>query len=395
MEKNEINQFQIDNIYKYLIDNKNLLVNMNLSLDSHEISKSLTGSLNRLLMGTKTKLSEIYDSISNNFDEMNNKIQTIENQLKQFNNEQKLGYFIDPDNIFLIVFFKQFTYIQNLISEISHAINSNVNFVFIYFYIISKIYDEPDKITSNYVFIIQKIINSNNFTSHFNNSDRLKDFISENNINKIYFVTKTIYSFDKDFSKLIDDLKKEKIDEYMKNNITDYSDSYKNIEIDFKNIKGGNDNSDIFYNIEQKYIKKKEYLLLQKRNIDVSSLFNPEYLEIIFKDGISIELWYGYNLFIYKRFIFDFNDYQSKINEIIKQKQLDDLYLLNLNYLNDLDVPDAGILLPGIIGGGKNNQINNKNVSNDNYCFYKNKYLKYKNKYINLKNKYLLKKLQL
>lgn len=393
MEKKEINQFQIENIYKYITDNKNLLVNMNLSLDSHEISKSLTGSLNRSLMGTKTTLSEIYDSISNNFDEMNNKIKIIENQLKQFNNEQQLGYFIDPDNIFVIVFFKQFTYIQNIISEIYHAINSNVNFVFIYLYLISKIYDEPDKITSNYVFIIQKIINSNNFTNHFNNGDRLKDFLNENNINKIYFMTKTIYSFDKDFSKLIDDLKKEKRDEYTKNNITDYSDSYKDIENKFKNIKGGHDNSDIFYNIEQKYTKKKEYLLLQKRNIDVSSLFNSDYLELIFKDGISIELWYGYNLFIYKRFIFDFNDYQSKINEIIKQKQLDDFYLLNLDYLNDLDVPDAGILLPSIIGGGKNNQINNQDFINNDYYLYKNKYLKYKNKYINLKNKYLSKKL--
>ena len=51
MDINEFTEFTIDNISKYLTYNKNILVGMNLGLNSYEISKSLTGSLNRSLIG--------------------------------------------------------------------------------------------------------------------------------------------------------------------------------------------------------------------------------------------------------------------------------------------------------------------------------------------------------
>jgi hypothetical protein len=383
MNKNEIIEFSIENIDKFLNENKNILVNMNLSLDSHEISKSLTGSLNRSLMGNKTKLSEVYDYISNNFDEISNKVKIIEDKIKEFNNQQKSGYFIDPDNILLLVFFKQFIYVQKLILEISTAINAHINLIFIYTYLISKLYDQPH-ITSNYIFIIQKMIKEENFDRDycgiFKNFDKeycneFKNFISENNINKIYFIINNIYQSDTIFSKLVEELKNKKIEEYIKINIVDYSDSEEKIKKEYKNIKGGESDTDKFYNIEQKYIIEKNYLLLTKRDIDISTLYSEDFLNFILKDSISVELWFGYNLFIYKRFNFNFNDYQIKINEIIKNK-LDNIYLLNVNYLKDLDVPDAGILLPSMIGGFNNN---NKH--------YRDKYLKYKKKYLALKQK--------
>jgi len=82
-------------------------------------------------------------------------------------------------------------------------------------------------------------------------------------------------------------------------------------------------------------------------------------------------LWFGYNLFIYKRFEFNFEEYQIKINEMLKSKGYEHIYILNLNYLNDIDMPDAGIL--PIVGGS--------NMNKDYYT----KYIKYKIKYLKLK----------
>ena len=379
MDINEFTEFTIDNISTYLTHNKNILVGMNLGLDSHEISNSLTSSLNRSLIGTKTKLSEIYDSIANNFDDMTNKVKIIEEKIKEFNIEQKLGYFIDVDNIIILVFYKQFIYIQKLILEIHNSIISNINLVYINFYLISKLYDEPDKISSNYIDILKKLINNPNFENQYGN--RLKEFLNSNSLDIIFNIIKIIYNSDNEFSKLIDDLKKDKIDEYKKNNINDRSESYEEIEKEFKKISGGADSeADVFNKIEIKYSNKKNYILLQKRNIDISNLLNLDNINLILQESISIELWHGYNLFIYKRFNYDFKDYQSKINQIIIEKHFDEIYLLNLDYLNDLNVPDAGILLPSVIGG-----------SNDLNDSYYSKYIKYKNKYITLK-KYLTNK---
>ena len=394
----EFTEFTIDNISKYLTDNKNVFIEMNLGLDSHEISKSLTGSLNRSIIGIKSKLSDIYDSIANNFDDMTNKVKIIEDNIRDFNSKEKLGYFIDTDNIILLVFYKQFIYIQKLILEINYLINSNINLVYINFYLISKLYDEPNKISSNYIYILKKLINNQNFENDY--GSKLKEFLNSNSLDIIFNIIKIIYNLDNDFSKLIDDLKKEKIDEYKKNNITDHSESYEEIEKQFKNISGGNDSeADIFNKIEQKYNQKKNYILLQKRNIDI---LNIENINLILSESISIELWHGYNLFIYKRFNYDFKAYQSKINEFIKQKQLDEIYLLNLDFLNDLDVPDAGILLPSIIGGSNdrvvslhNSIFNSKTIgpikiidSIELNKSYHSKYIKYKNKYIRLKNNF-------
>jgi len=374
MSKNEIIEFSIDNIPVYLNDNKDKLIKMNLSLDRHEISKSLTISLNRSLMGTKTKLADVYDLMMNNFDDVSDKVNIIEKKINEFNSEQKYEYFVDPENILYLVFFKQILYIQNLISDIYIYIGSNINLVFIYSYLISKLYNEPEKISSNYVFIIEKIMNGSNFSSNYDN--RLKEFFNNKTIGKIFLMIKIIYVSDTDFDKLLIDINNEKMEEYKKNNNTDMSDSWKEIEKESKNTIGGAIN---IYELEQKFEKKRNYLMIKKRDIIIANLYNPDNVNILLVDSISIELWYGYNLFIYKRFNFDFKDYQTKINEIINSNGLDNIYLLNLDYLNDIDAPDAGMLLPSIIGG-----------SNSNNKSYYAKYIKYKNKYLNLKNNHTL-----
>lgn len=98
---------------------------------------------------------------------------------------------------------------------------------------------------------------------------------------------------------------------------------------------------------------------------------------MIFKDGISIELWFGYNLFLYKRFEFNFEEYQKNINEQLKINGYDVIYTLNLNYLNNINIPDAGILP---MKGG--NFIFKKKSYDKEYYF---KYIKYKEKYLKLK----------
>lgn len=364
--------FQLDIISTYLKDNKDKLINMGLSLDRYEISKSLTISLNRMIMGNKTKLIDVYDLITNNFDDISKKIKLIEEKIKYFNSQQKYEYFIDPEKILFVVFYKQIVYIKKLINNIYDYLNSNINLVFIYSYMISKLYNEPYTISSNYIFIIKKIIQDTSFLSNYD--DSLKKLLSPEIIDKIFDMINVIYNVDDDFIKLFNELENKKMEEYKKNNSIDYSDSYKEIEREAKNIKGGG-NAKI-YDIENNFQKTRDYMFVQKRKINIEQLYNVDNFNLIFQNGISIELWFGYNLFIYKRFDFNFEEYQIKINELLKSKGYQQIYLLNLNYLNDIDTPDAGII--PIIGGTSSN--------NTYYNKYYIKYIKYKNKYLKLKN---------
>ena len=363
---NKITDLQLDSIPTYLKDNKEKIINMGLTLDRYEISKSLTISLNRMLMGINTNLVDVYDFIMDNFDNVSNKIKLIEDKIKYFNSEQKFEYFIDLEKILYIVFYKQIVYIKKLIDDIYNYINSNINLVFIYSYLISKLYNEPNNISYNYIFIINKIISDTSFLSNYD--IKLKKFLCPKIIDKIFFIIKIIYSADTDFIKLLTNLENKKMEEYKKNNSIDYSDSYKELEKEAKNIKGGTIN---IYDIENNYQKTRDFMFVQKRKINIDVLYNVDNFNLIFQNDISIELWFGYNLFIYKRFEFNFEEYQTKINEMLKSKGYEHIYILNLNYLNDIDIPDAGII--PIIGG------NNINME------YYTKYIKYKNKYLKFK----------
>ena len=377
MEVNKFSDFSIDTIPIYLKDTKEKLINMGIPLDRYEISKSLTISLNRMLMGDKTELINVYDSMMKNFDEIGNKIKSIEEKIEKFNSEQKFEYFIDPEKILYIVFFKQIVYVKTLITDIQDYINSNINLVFIYSYLISKLYNEPNKVSSNYIFILNKIIADTTFLSNYD--EKLKKLIAPEIIDKIFTIIKIIYNADIDFIKLLEEFENKKLEEYKKNNSIDYSDSYKEIEKEAKNIKGGM--VDI-YNIEDNFQKTRNFMFVQKRIINIQELYNQDTLDIIFQNGISIELWFGYNLFIYKRFEFNFDEYQSNVNGIVKAKGLEQNYLLSLNYLNDINAPDAGILP---MTGGNTHTLNKSNSLNINYY---SKYIKYKNKYLKLKNNF-------
>lgn len=167
-----------------------------------------------MLMGNKTKLADIYDMMTNNFDKLENKIKLIENKISNFNSEQKFEYFIDIEKIMYVVFFKQIVYIKKIINDVYNYINSNINLVFVYSYLISKLYNELETITSNYIFILNKIIDDVSFLSNYD--DRLKKFLAHDIINKIYTIIKIIFNVDGDFIKLIEELENKKMDEYKK-----------------------------------------------------------------------------------------------------------------------------------------------------------------------------------
>lgn len=360
----DFTNFSIDNIPTFLTDNKELLVNMNMLLDRHEISKSLCISLNRSIMGSKTKLSDVYDLMINNFEDISNKVVLIEKKIKEFNTSQDYKYIVDPANILYIIFFKQILYVKKLLSKLHEYIKSNINLVFIYSYLIFNLYDEPKKISSNYIFIINQMITNSSLISEYD--ERIKELLKIEIIDKIFLMIKIIYDSDPEFAKLLEDLKNQKMEECKKNNAIDLSDSFKEIENSVKGLKGGNVN---IYELEEKFEKKRIYLLSQKRKIILTNLYSHDNINIILVQPLTIELWFGYNLFIYKRFNFDFKEYQTNINKILETNGFDQMYLLNLDYLNDIDAPDAGIIFPSLIGGLNNGKYYIK------YCKYKNKYL--------------------
>lgn len=384
MSEIEFTDFQLDSIPTFLKANKEKIINMDLTLDRYEVSKSLTISLNRMLMGDKTKLSDIYNSMINNFEDTKIKIKLIEDKIKYFNSEQKFEYFVDGEKILYLVFYKQIQEVRKIIRDIHDYLESNINLVFIYSYLISKLYiNKPNDIVVNYIFIINKIIQDISSKSIYD--EELKKFLNPQIIDKIFIIIQIIYNADIDFIKLLSDLDNEKINAYKKRNSIDYSNTYKELEKEVKSMKGGDIN---ISDIEIKFQKKKDYILMQKRKIDINILTDNNNLNMILQNCISIELWFGYNLFIYKRFEFNFEEYKTKINKLLDSKEFEPIYHLGLNFINDIDAPDAGILLMTdtntlpIVGGYRLYKDTNN---------YYTKYIKYKHKYIqfkkNLKNK--------
>ena len=476
MSKNddESIQFSYDKISEYLNVNKKKLVEMNLNLDTHQISVELTNSLNRCLLGNKAFLSDVYYDMVKDFDTEGNNVKIIQNQINIFNSdkENKFKYFVDPEEILYIVFYKQILYIDNLIHNVNSYIKSGINLVFIYAYLISKLYDEPNNVTSNYVFILGEKFKKNsenktNINEKDNEDKKLEDFFSPVVIDKVYSIIKIIYSSDPTFEKLISNIHRMKIEEYKKNNTIDISESIKEIELRGKNIHifdidskvkkykdkitdvsktinrdkiindennmlGGNpDNNDILklsnqdednklggklnnkdnvnenivvdvnkdnknnvienvdensdvniINIENNFRKIKELILIQQREINIGNLYSDENIEIIFKDSISIEVWFGYNLFVHKRFIYNFADYSKIINEYISKNKIPEIYKLSSDKLDDINIPYVNNNYVDI----NHIEINQNLLGGTDGNYYKIKYLKYKSKYHYLKN---------
>ncbi len=372
----ENNDFIIDNIPEYLKSSIKEYINMDINLDRYQISKSLTFSLNRKLLGDKKDISQIYDWIISDFDKKTNYITEIEKKINDFNSSSynNFTYFIDPQKIAIIVLFKQILFIDELVQNIQKYIKLDYNLVFIYAYLISKLYDTPE-ISTSYIFIINKKL-SNSTTTDYSNKSEFNVLLEKKNLDKIFLIINLVNDSDTKYTEFLNKINQQFLKKYKDEySIIDESDSLKEIKNKYK-LSGGTVD---FNKIENDFFKEKQALILLKRDIDISKLLNLDNFEKIFFNGISLELWFGYNLFLYKRFNFDLKQYIDKINQFIESNNIELSYKLNLNFMNDVDIPEVGFIPThsnNIIGG------NFTNHKQDNYKF---KYLKYKNKYLNLK----------
>ena len=147
------NELSIDNINEYLVNIKNILIKMNIKLDSQEINKFLALSLNNSLFSlidTNYNKNLSFQILYDNWEDVTKTIPNVEKQIRQFNKEQDYEYYVNIEDVIYLVFYKQIKYVNEIINEITQYLNFGVNPVYIYTFIIQSFYDEPSYI-ENYI----------------------------------------------------------------------------------------------------------------------------------------------------------------------------------------------------------------------------------------------------
>jgi hypothetical protein len=380
--------FSIDIIDTYLANTKNMLIKMNILLDTHEINKCLANSLNRALLKNDVDIENIYTSMTSKWDEIIASVPIIEEKIRTFNKSENYEYYVDMEDVFYLVFYKQIEYVKKMLMETVLYLNSNVNLIFIYTFIIQAFYDEPTVFSNNYIFILSKIVNS----SEYSGIETIRDFFSEAKIKKLGQILNLIYSSDPKFNELIERIRNEKIT-FIKEDI------HVPIDKNFNNFnclnKGETSASEVreselarpsngegkkFYSktrdievIEREFSKLKCDMLFERRDINIEKIYEG-LTHLLIDDGLIIrELWLGLMLFLYKKYTFNFDEFQKQVSQILKTNNYGQAFIPSTDTFKDLDLPDS-IYVMGQTGGNTTN--------------YFNKYLKYKAKYLNLLKKY-------
>ena len=404
--------FTIDDIDRYLLNTKNMLIKMNILLDTHEINKCLANSLNRALLKNDTHIENIYNNMHSKWDEITSSISTIEEKIRSFNKSQKYEYYVDCEDVFFLVFYKQIEYVKKILTETIIYLNSNVNLIFIYTFIIQAFYDEPNIFSNNYIFILSKIVNS----VEYNNLETIKDFFSEIKIIKLGYILNLIYASDIKFSDLIAKINDDKIafikedirvpidknynnynclnkgvdEEYVKEDVKEEEEkdsessfrmesfskssnnSFKKLDVNLESAKTTVSKTRDIEVIETKFVKLKCDMLFDRREINIGKIYDG--LHHLLTDGGQIirELWLGVMLFLYKKYTFNFDEFNKQVTQLLKSTSYGQDFIPSTDTFKDLDLPDS-IYVSNQTGG-------NKNV-------YFAKYLKYKTKYLNLLRK--------
>jgi hypothetical protein len=393
-------EFSIDSIDSYLLNTKNMLIKMNILLDTHEINKCLANSLNRALLQNYVTIEDIYKHISDNWDQITESIPKIEEKIRNFNKSQNYEYYVDMEDVFYIVFYKQIEYVKKILMETLLYLNSNVNLIFIYTFVIQAFYDEPNIFSNRYIFILNKLVNEENF----GNTQIIKEFFQENKIKNLGFVLSLLYESDSKFSDLIENIRNDKIS-FIKFDIrvpidknynnyncvnktqTDQStdNEYSNTPLDGEKIstKSSGTNyilSKSIFNstrdieiIEKEFNKLKCNMLFEKRDISIEKIISG--LQKLLSNEVKIarELWLGIMLFLYKKYTFDFDEFKKQVVQLLNANSYDEEFIPSTDTFKDLNLPDSIYVL-------KQNGGNINNKSN-----YFDKYLKYKAKYLKLK----------
>ena len=370
-------QFNIDNINQYLNNIKHILIKMNIQLDSQEINKFLAQSLNNSLFDNKFNKDTAFNFI---IEQDNNtvNIESIKIQIREFNKEQKYEYYVNIEDVQYLVFYKQIKYVREIINEIIQYLNFYVNPVYIYTFIIQSFYDEP-RIVTNYIYFIKKI------RENLNN-DKINKFLEDSKISKLNKILENIYTFDEEFSKLnilnfnnrIKFIKEGIIISTLSypNNYNCQENKLGNNSIKVKHLdkysqdENDNYNKDI-ENLEKEFYTLKCEILFKLRPIKLDEQFNNKINDVLLNDSIiTLDLWLGFILFLYKKFNFKHDEFNKIINDMIKANNLDENYNLKLDYFEDLTIA----------------KYEYTNQDGCNISYFK-KYLKYKTKYLNLLRK--------
>lgn len=396
-------KFSIENLQNFLSETKDILIKMNILLDTNEINKCLSTSLNRELLKNNIDNENIFNHINNDWDNISTLIPTIENNVREFNKSENYKYYVDMEEVLYIMFYRQIKYVKNILNDTIKYLNSNVNLIYIYTFVIQAFYDEPIIYSENYMFILGKLLE----TADYSDMIKLKDFFSPQSIKKLTIILKLLYDVDGEFIELIKKIDQDKIT-FIKidievptsnsnNNFNcSSSDELPNDQIEKKDdetlrkLKETKDSKEtikylltsIDYKktrdielIEKDFYKLKCDLLFRKREIDLESLYKQ--LNSLFNSDniITKELWLGFMLYLYKKFIFDFELFSKNIIEKLSEYSLTEDYHPKINTFKDLNLPDRIYMEKDQTGGS--NYLNDK---------YRRKYLKYKAKYLQIKN---------
>jgi hypothetical protein len=389
-------EFTVDSIDSYLLDTKNMLIKMNILLDTNEINKCLSNSLNRALLKSNFSIDDIYKYFDSNWEDVVKDVSIIEEKVRIFNKSQNYEYYVDMEDVFYLFFYKQIDYVRKILLETMQYLNSNVNLIYIYTFIIQAFYDEPISFSNNYIFILNKLVNS---TDGKVTTETIKDFFAEPKITKLKSILTLLYDADTKFNELITHIFNSKnrfigsdirvpIDKNYNNfNCINKGESLEE-KIETKTsvklttgvgIKMKNDESmdEVFGKTRDIEIVEKEFnglkcnMLFGKRDIAIEKIY--EGLEPLLANEVKFvkEFWLGVMLFLYKKYTFDFEDFRQKIDALLKKYGYDQEFIPSIDAFTDLRLPDSIYITKQLGGSGINT--------------YLNKYLKYKAKYLKLK----------
>ncbi len=364
------NDFKIDNITNYLKDYKETLKGLSI-LDKNELNKDLTNKLNNLLLPQKT-FEEKYTFIISKMTEVETNINIIKKQIEEFNNNEGFVSFIDVNDILYITYFDEISFVDKTIAKIIKYIKKNINLNYLYCYIINKFYDELTDDKRNYLFILEKrIIDIYNkidktiieLTEEQKNEQKILDFFSINKIKILKDIIKLIFDSDESYKNIIKKYNNDKY-EFLKQIYSDNNILGETKEIlDFKPYMAIKQN---FIEGRKKFLKNKRDIVLDEPKLQV--FYNKLFTE---QNVITIEIWYGFILFITKHFTIAIDILMDFFN-----KKLNPEFLIEKDKFNDLETPMAEYAW----------KEKEKVKIGGNISFYK-KYLKYKNKYLLTKKK--------
>jgi hypothetical protein len=323
-----------------------------------------------------------------NWENLQTQMPNIEEQIRNFNQSQDYKYYVDMEEVYYIVFYKQIEYVKKILAETILYLNSNVNLIFIYTFIIQALYDEPTVFSQNYIYILSKLVT----TGDYSGVNTIKDFFADVKIKKLGEILSLIYSADNEFKTLIEKNRSDKIEFISRDIVIPVDEKYNNFNCSSENQDSVIEKSQIkkykkenstnlntqpsetrdIEIIEKEFSKLKCMMLFKERDIDIDCV-KAGLSGILSGEQIIRELWLGFMLFLFKKFSFSFDEFKKIVEELIKEKEYQDNYNLSLDTFQDLDLPDS-FYVKGQVGGNNNGNM------------YLRKYLKYKAKYLKMKN---------